>query len=411
MGSEKRSNLLGLGGRDGEESLVLAESERRALYFRRAFHLGRVPVLTLLFSLVLLGIFLREQSGGFVENGRLVALGAKSGALIDDLGQIWRLATANLLHKDWAHLGFNLFVLFHFGAAVENAYRSADYLVIVVASALGGMLLSYLVIGGITAGASGVAFGMLGASLVFGVKYRRLLPPRYRRVLGAAVAPTALLFFYMGLSSKGIDNWAHLGGATAGALAAGLLTPRLLAPSPDLRKLVMRRGMPLGLFFVFLALGEPLLGSHLPRFVSTHDPTLRLGLEIPAGWRSRGIHGYDNDMPTEGRASLVVGAMPWREGLTLEAVAARWVALRLEAEEEAGRVGEAELLSLRPARVGGREAVRQEVHLVVDGVPTVLAAYFFRGEDLGYWMVTARPERLPGYERVFRRILSSVRLR
>src|SRR5205807_1877178 len=100
-----------------------------------------VPWLTLLVlacSAALLG-----AAGGFATGlslGRLLTFGAKATSLIVDRGETWRLLAANLLHKDVLHLACNAFVLWNVGGALERAVLSADYLAVLVLTALGTTL-------------------------------------------------------------------------------------------------------------------------------------------------------------------------------------------------------------------------------------------------------------------------------
>ena len=88
----------------------------------------------------------------------LLSFGAKSTSLILDRGETWRLFAANLLHKDPLHLAFNAFALWNVGGALERAVRPADYLAVLVFTALGTTLASAVGADSISLGASGMAF-------------------------------------------------------------------------------------------------------------------------------------------------------------------------------------------------------------------------------------------------------------
>ena len=66
-----------------------------------------------------------------------------------------------------------------------------------------------------SAGASGVVL-CLGALVVFGFRFRRLLPPRYRRYFVYSVTPYALFALYIGFIMSNVDHFAHIGGVMAG---------------------------------------------------------------------------------------------------------------------------------------------------------------------------------------------------
>ncbi|AKU91849.1 rhomboid family intramembrane serine protease [Vulgatibacter incomptus] len=383
--------------------------EPRALYFSRAFHLGRIPLLTIALALANVAVFLLSRRAGPVDTGTLLDFGAKAGPLLHDLGELWRLLTANFVHRDWAHLGFNLFVVFHFGAAVENAYRPLDYLLILFAAALGTTTLSYAMTDAASAGASGIAYGMLGAAVVFGLKYRRILPARYRSVLGGAVLPTVFVFLYIGWISSGVDNWGHVGGLVAGATVTALLSPRLLGDPPGLRSTVLTRIAPLAFGLLAVLAGGAVLRDRLPALVEVRSPRYGLALELPTRWLQRDELVFDNGMTASGRASLTAGVRLADESPDLESAAAAFVARELAPEEQAGRISQLELGRLRWAFVGGMLGVAQEVRFVADETPMRVTAHLFSRGNLLYNLIVARPNRLDGYDRVFERILATVR--
>ncbi|MFI5413942.1 MAG: rhomboid family intramembrane serine protease, partial [Candidatus Lutacidiplasmatales archaeon] len=230
----------------------------RRLHFSRAFSLGGFPRVTAGFIALCIAWYLAMGLWPRASpDDTLLAYGAKAGPLMLDLGQYWRLITANLVHKDVVHIAVNLFVLFNFGGALENAFRPLDTLMVFVASALGTTLASFAFGDPISAGASGVAYGALGGAVVFGIKYRDLLPLRYRRLLGGAVVPTVLVFLFIGWTSNGVDNWGHLGGLLSGGLVVSQLRPRLLSDAPSRAALLWGRVLPLAAVGLVLALLGP----------------------------------------------------------------------------------------------------------------------------------------------------------
>ncbi|MGA9526239.1 MAG: rhomboid family intramembrane serine protease, partial [Myxococcaceae bacterium] len=181
--------------------------EPRRAHFHRTFGLIRFPWLTTGLIFLNLGIHLWTLRGGPLDLDAMVTFGGKAGPLVFDLAQLWRLMTANFLHWNLLHLGVNMFVLFNVGGALENAYRRLDYLFLLVVSGICTMGLSlWLAPDAVTVGASGMVYGCLGGVIVFGLKYRTILPARYRRILGEAAIPVVLLLFLMGFVSPGVDN-------------------------------------------------------------------------------------------------------------------------------------------------------------------------------------------------------------
>lgn len=386
----------------------------RSIYFRRAFHLGRIPVLTLLLSLVNVAVFyLESRWPGGIDIEAMVAFGAKAGPLVRDLGQFWRLLTANFVHRDLFHLVFNLFVLFHFGAALENAYRPLDYLAILLASAIGTTGLSLAMSDTVSAGASGIAYGMLGGAVVFGIRYRRLLPERYRRVLGSAVLPTVMVFLYIGWTSTGIDNWGHTGGLLAGAAVTLLFPPRLLDEAVPRSRRLLWPGLPMAVVILALVSGGRLAEGWLPLLVPVSDDRSGLVLDVPVGWRQSddrpGPLTFHNGLSGPARASISVSAHEVEPPVDLEEEARWFVAEDLGAEELAGRIERLVVAPLRHAHVGGMPGVVTEATFLSDGAPTVLAAHHFARGTRIHTIVLVRPAALPGYDAVFERILAAVR--
>src|SRR5438128_2613707 len=154
----------------------------------------------------------------------LLLYGAKATPLILDRGDTWRLFAANLLHKDALHLAFNAFALWNVGGALERAVRPADYVALLILTALGTTLASALGSDSISLGASGMAFGALGASATFG--WRRGVSGSLRSYFGVRIVPWLLALFAAGLGSAGVDNWGHGGGLAVGAALGFFVTPR-----------------------------------------------------------------------------------------------------------------------------------------------------------------------------------------
>src|SRR2546423_14863976 len=167
-------------------------------------------------------------AGGGLRSGvalhSLLLYGAKATPLILDRGETWRLFAANLLHKDPLHLAFNAFALWNVGGALERAVRPADYLALLIFTALGTTLVSAIGADSISLGASGMAFGVLGASATFG--WRRGVRGSLRSYFGLRIVPWLLALFAAGLGSAGGGHLGPGGGPFCRAV------PRRLPPPP-----------------------------------------------------------------------------------------------------------------------------------------------------------------------------------
>jgi rhomboid protease GluP len=130
--------------------------------------------------------------------------------------QWWRLVTAGFLHFGLLHILMNSWVLFDLGAQVEEIYGGARMLVIYFVSSVCGFYLSYLIRPDTaSAGASAALFGLVGAMIAVGT--------RYRSALGNAVRSVYLRYLvYLLLFSllPGVDMAAHIGGLAGGFAVA-----------------------------------------------------------------------------------------------------------------------------------------------------------------------------------------------
>src|SRR6266849_6728222 len=158
---------------DGRECRAASRAAREMLA------VSGIPWVTLLFLLACAWVLLAAGGmRGALSVSGLLAYGAKATPLILDRGETWRLLSANLLHKDLLHLAFNAFAIWNVGGALERAVRPADYLALIIFTALGTTVASAAGADSISLGASGIAFGVLGASATFG--WRRAVRGRLR---------------------------------------------------------------------------------------------------------------------------------------------------------------------------------------------------------------------------------------
>jgi len=189
-----------------------------------------VPRLTYALIAVNVAVFAGELLAG---GGATGAGGA--GSLIVDAGlsramvaagEWWRIFTAGFLHAGVFHLAFNMLALYVLGTLLEERLGQvrflAIYLAALVSGALGALLVSPT---GITVGASGAVFGLMGAAAV--LMWRQGIP-LFESGLGAWIVLNLLITFLVPRISIG----GHLGGLAGGALAALLVAS---APAVGLR--------------------------------------------------------------------------------------------------------------------------------------------------------------------------------
>ena len=127
-------------------------------------------------------------------------------------GEYYRLITSMFMHGGVMHLICNCYTLYIVGSQIENFFGKFKYLLIYFISGIIGGLLSMLFNSGVSIGASGAIFGLLGALLYFGYHYRVYLG----EVMRSQIIPLIILNLGLGFMLTGIDNAAYIGGLVGG---------------------------------------------------------------------------------------------------------------------------------------------------------------------------------------------------
>lgn len=155
-------------------------------------------------------------SRGVIADGGLFRT-AGGEILVFESGGWYRLLTSGFLHYGVIHLAFNMYFIYVIGPLLERPLGRIRYLLLYLASLLGGSL-GVIVIdqGGIAAGASGAAFGLMAAVAVG--MYRRGINPFSTGIGTILLLNLGITFFVPGISIGG-----HLGGAAAGAACAAIM--------------------------------------------------------------------------------------------------------------------------------------------------------------------------------------------
>lgn len=277
-------------------------------------------------------------------------------------GEVWRLLTMGGLHIAFSHILMNGVWLAYTGFHLERALGARNLAVLFFASVFGGSLFSLFGSPDVPSlGSSGGVFGLVAASVVFGLVRPELLPPRMRRTFGFALLPYLFLMLISGATSPGTDNWSHLGGALTGALLAVLADP----PGMDRRDGWSARWQLTtlslaGMILAGLAIAGPRIMPLRDHLVAAResqglDGRIPQGLErpllydVPAGWRA---------------GTLLDGTRGWRSATTRRGWRVRVV--RHGRPRTADEVLSAQVADLRE-RVGGDIAIGLPPPLVIDG--------------------------------------------
>ena len=136
----------------------------------------------------------------------------------------WTLLTAIYLHGSLLHIFFNVMWIRNLGPAVVEFWGPARAFIIFNVSGIVGFLVSNVVTGHPSIGASGAIFGYLAALIVYG---RRV----GHSTLTAQVWQWAIIVFVMGFVMSSVNNWAHAGG-----FAGGWIVSTAMRTSPERRE-------------------------------------------------------------------------------------------------------------------------------------------------------------------------------
>jgi rhomboid protease GluP len=266
----------------------------------------------------------------------------------------------------------------------------------------------------ISAGASGVAYGALGGAAVFGLKYKAILPERYRRVLGGAVVPTLLVFLFIGWTSTSVDNWGHLGGLIAGSLTAAFLKPRLLSDPPSLTRSLLTRIAPMAAAIGVLFTLGPLSRGFLPRLSHELDDELGLGVAFPSEWERGaprfGGRTYFNGLSGYGHAHLSFAGSLLDATPDLPQMLEDLVHKELLDPQEDGHLKVLQLGETEATRLAGLPALAREARFAQGGDELAFRAVAVCRGRLCYVLEAVWDQALPGYRALFDRLFAQTRL-
>lgn len=204
----------------GIEKLILAaakgeEPEVLTLREEREF-----PVVTAVIFLLCVGILVWMNLSGRREEMILQYGLSRQGILA---GQYYRFFTSMFLHAGWKHLISNGVFLYYFGIRSEWFLGKGRFLVLYLFAGLCGGLCSVLLgNGGLSVGASGAIYGLLGAMLLLTKKWG----PAVTEMNYATMLLLALLSISFGFLEMGVDNLAHIGGFLGGVILVALFPGR-----------------------------------------------------------------------------------------------------------------------------------------------------------------------------------------
>lgn len=144
--------------------------------------------------------------------------------------QPWRLLTATFLHGGIVHLAFNMWALWDTGRLAERFYGNPQLLLIYLVAGLSGSVASLFFAArtGVSVGASGAIFGVVGCLLAAIFTKAHKLPPALVQSMRSSMLMFVGFSLFMGFTAGFIDNAAHIGG-----LAGGFVMGMVLAEKFD----------------------------------------------------------------------------------------------------------------------------------------------------------------------------------
>jgi membrane associated rhomboid family serine protease len=188
---------------------------------RPGFLMGRDPHLTYLLMAINLALYLVTNpqplslsSSSINQLGRHLAL-SRTG--VGD-GEYYRLISAAFIHFGALHIAFNMYALYLLGGALERYAGTLRFGIIYGISALTGSLGALILTpNGLTAGASGAIFGLMGAMLV-------LERQRGVALLGGSIGGLLVINLLITFGVPNISIGGHIGGLAGGILSGVVLS-------------------------------------------------------------------------------------------------------------------------------------------------------------------------------------------
>lgn len=197
------------------------KTEKENKIYESIFKPKKVVITNIIIALCIIVFAAMILSGGNILGINGIILYIFGGSIKEAIvsGQIYRLITCAFLHGSIFHLLFNVYALFIIGNQLENYIGKFKFLIVYLGSAICGSLMSCIFSQGISVGASGAIFGLLGSLLYFGYHFRLYLGS----VLKTQIIPLILLNLLLGFLDNTIDNAAHIGGLIGGYLITMIL--------------------------------------------------------------------------------------------------------------------------------------------------------------------------------------------
>ncbi|MEO8554671.1 MAG: rhomboid family intramembrane serine protease, partial [Kofleriaceae bacterium] len=305
--------------------------------------------------------------GDSSDLGVLVRAGAMVRGFIHD-GEWWRLVTCNFIHVGGLHLVVNTLGLWFLSRECEHMFGPARTVAVFALAGVAGFVASYIASPvGVSAGASGAIFGLLGAvfvELTLQKKHHRAAWSRgmWGSLAVIVVGQVGIDFMYAGVT----DQYAHAGGALVGALLGAALSPHAKWAKLGL---YVSRAIAIGFVGVCAFSAIMIVRTPLAKSLGTPDHEVAIGSSVvvrtPAGWAVEDDVLQDPDDLVELRFASSNTESPFEAFTTSEQDRVRKLFSRIDIATEhvvplpAGWTGsELAISPEEPDPVGGRQQYR-----------------------------------------------------
>lgn len=168
------------------------------------------PNVTTVFCIVCVIVYILDILTGY----SLTTLGMKDNNMVINGGDTYRLFTCTLLHSGLIHLLSNIFFIRLYGNYTEFFYGHKKMAILILASGFTGSVFSLAFTDARSVGASGIAFGLVGA--VLAARYAMTKEERSKMTRNCIYL--IIVNLLIGLISGSIDNAAHIGGFLGGLM-------------------------------------------------------------------------------------------------------------------------------------------------------------------------------------------------
>ena len=175
-----------------------------------------------LIVLIISMYFIEVSLNAVYSDKTLIVLGAKWNEGIRN-GEYWRFLSSTLLHGNLFHLFVNLAAIYIFGKEVESIFGTFRYLLVYLISSWGAGLLSFTLSQGISIGASGAIFGIIGALVIF--FYRQQEKLSGAKLKFKSMYTLVIINLLFGFMIPRIDNAGHIGGLLSGVISSWFIAP------------------------------------------------------------------------------------------------------------------------------------------------------------------------------------------